>query len=609
MSTWGWLGGVILFAVACSGAGQAPSQYPNQANENPIVRFDRTDFCAAASTTPPADCWESISLPDFWKNRIPLRHEAGWYRFRTDITGWNKAEVGVYVPRFGPNIRIWVDGMEIARSSQIEGEYEQHFRTPLFVKLRSEMLSSPNLIVYIRAAALPTRATTMGIVYVGNAAELYQSRFWRQFWQIDGQMAISFMIGALGLMALFVWLGDTKDPIFLWYAVAGILWPLASAELLLTVSPINRALLTHINSFALLVIVSAFAQFMLELTGRRGQLTDRALLGFAIIAAVCMPLLYEEQIPVRYSLFIAVMTLLLGAFLLWILFDQYRKQRDGLYLALLLACLVILLMGVHDTFTSWSVSFYMHSEIMVYGGFPLMACMGGALLRRYNTAKVQAATTQEQKANIARERERLRTIGHEIRSPLQSLLSLHGNDDDRSRRYVKRMQNAVETLFGSASPDQAFSSLQLELETLDLTAFLGAYVSSTQATIRDVKFEPSESGLFTRVDSARLEDVLDNLVANADRFRLPDTPILIRSQRATEGLQILLENQGPNIEPTRLMTIFEYGESSDKEHNGHQGLGLFVVKTHITRMGGHVVAQNTHDGVAFVITLPSTSGG
>ena len=266
-------------------------------------------------------------------------------------------------------------------------------------------------------------------------------------------------------------------------------------------------------------------------------------------------------------------------------------------------------MGVHDTFAGWSESVYMHGEIMVYGGFPLMACMGGALLRRYNTAKVQAATTQAQNANIVRERERLRAIGHEIRSPLQSLLSLHGNDDDRSRHYVKRMQNAVETLFGSASPDQAFSALRLDLETLDLSDFLAAYVSSTQATISDVKFEPSEPGLFARVDSARLEDVLDNLVANANRFRLPDTPILIRSLRVIEGVQILLENQGPNIDPARLITIFEYGESSDKDSNGHQGLGLFVVKAHITRMGGRVAAQNTDDGVAFVITLPSTIGG
>ena len=356
MYLWRWFSGIVLIATYIVVA--SSQTLPVQSREsvtNQIVRFDQAEFCADAADTPPSGRWESVTLPDFWRNRIPLRREAGWYRFSTNIAGWNKTEIGVYAPRFSPNIRIWVSGMEIARSSQIEGEREQHSRTPLFVKIRPGLLATTNLEVYVRADSLASRATVLGTIYVGDAAELYQSRFWRQLGQIDGQLAVSFMISALGLMALFVWLGDVKDPIFLWYAIAGILWPIASSEWLLTVSPIHWALLTHLNSFVLMVIVSAFAQFMLELTGRRSRLTDRALLGFVFFAAISMPMLYQDRIPVRYSLLISVMTLLLGTMLLWIVFDQYRKQRDSLFLALFLACLVILLLGIHDAFVGWSV--------------------------------------------------------------------------------------------------------------------------------------------------------------------------------------------------------------------------------------------------------------
>jgi signal transduction histidine kinase len=593
-----------MFAALVAFADTNPLARRHALDQNPVIRFDHADYCAASSVEPPKDCWENVSLPDLWRIRIPLRREAGWYRFNANIDGWNTSQVGLYLPRFEPNVRIWLEGAEIARSSQLEGELEHHHRMPFFVKLNPEKLVSPKLIVYVRADALITRSTSLGNVYIGDATKLYRSFYWRHFWQNDGQLAVTFMIGALGLMALIIWLGDVKDPIFLWYSVAAILWPVASAEPLSTSSPINRTLLVHIDSFILLVIAVAFAQFMLELSGRRKKFTDRALLVFALTGAICMPLLYEDRIPVRYTLLITVMTLMLGTLILWIVFDQYKKLRDGLSLGMVMACIVILILGVHDAISAWTVSLYMSSDFIIYGGFPLMGCMGGALLRRYNTAKFQAATTREQNANIARERERLRTIGHEIRSPLQSLLSLHGGDSDRSRRYVKRMQNAVETLFGSASPDQAFSSLQLELEDLDLSAFLAAYAAGAHATVGNILFPPSETALYARVDSARLEDVLDNLVSNADRFRLSATPIVIRSMRVNNEIEIQVENQGPHIDISRLDAIFEYGESSEKEYNGHQGLGLFVVKTHISKMGGRVFAQNTLDGVKFIIALP-----
>lgn len=599
---------VLISAVLAAYANTDPFEQRHVLHQNPVIRFDHADFCAVASVEPPKDCWENVVLPDLWRIRIPLRREAGWYRFITNIEGWNTSQVGLYLPRFEPNVRIWLEGAEIARSSQIEGELEHRHRVPFFVKLSPEKLVFSTLTVYVRADALVTRSTSLASIYIGDATKLYRSFYWRQFWQIDGQLAVSFMIGALGLMALIIWLGDVKDPIFLWYSVAAILWPVASAEHLLISSPINRVLLAHIDSFILLIIALAFAQFMLELSGRRNKFTDRALLFFALTAAVCMPLLYEDRIPLRYTLLISVMTLMFGTLILWIVLDQYKKDRDRLSLGMVVSCIIILMLGVHDAAAAWSVSLYMHSDSIIYGGLPLMGCLGGALLRRYNLAKFRAATTQEQNANISRERERLRTIGHEIRSPLQSLLSLHSEDKDRSRRYVKRMQNAVETLFGSASPDQAFSSLQLEFENLDLENFLAAYASGMQATLGDVQFMSSDAALYVRVDSARLEDVLDNLLTNASRYRFPATPITIRTQRATDSIEVQVENYGPTIDPARLDTIFEYGESSDKETNGHQGLGLFVVKTHITKMNGAVSASNTDGGVVFSIRLPVAIG-
>ena len=598
----------LLFSIALvSFAGNAMSANGVASATDKFIRFEHAEFSGAESATPPSGPWEIVKLPDFWRHRIASRSHAGWYRFKVDISHWNKSEVAVYLPRFSPNVTVWGGGTELARSSALGSELEQHPRTPLFVKVPQALIAGDVLDVYVQADWVATRATVLGYVYIGDAKALFPSYFWRHILQIEGQLAIAFMIAALGLIAFSIWLADLKDPAFLSYAIAGLLWPIACTELLLTVSPINQALLTHLNSFILAVMVAAFAVFMLELTGRRSRRADRLLLGYMAIAVIGGPLLYEESIPVIYSLVIDVMVLLLGGFVLWVVVAEYMRTRDRLYFALLLTCLASLLLGVHGALAGWAPSFYMHSELMAYGGLPMMACLGWALLRRYSVAKATATSAQEEKVLLDGQRERLRTIGHEIRSPLQSLLSIHATEGDNSRRYVKRMQTAVETLFGAASPDRAFSEMQLENEPIDLSSFLIAYVDGVSQRVGGIKLEVLERPLMSLVDSARLEDALDNLIANASRFRFPDSTINVTATRVGHIIQLIVLNDGPQIDITRLEQIFAYGESSDKESGEHQGLGLFVVKTHVTRMHGQVVARNTANGVEFVITVPAAT--
>ena len=79
---------------------------------------------------------------------------------------------------------------------------------------------------------------------------------------------------------------------------------------------------------------------------------------------------------------------------------------------------------------------------------------------------------QRERLRAEQEKDQWMAVGHEIMSPLQSLIALHGAPDDASRRYILRMQQAVRVLYGSASPSEAFQSTTLQLATLELDAFL-----------------------------------------------------------------------------------------------------------------------------------------
>jgi hypothetical protein len=65
---------------------------------------------------------------------------------------------------------------------------------------------------------------------------------------------------------------------------------------------------------------------------------------------------------------------------------------------------------------------------------------------------------EREQIRAEQEKDMWHAVGHEIMSPLQSLLALHGDADDPSHRYLNRMQQAVRILYGSASPSEAFQS-------------------------------------------------------------------------------------------------------------------------------------------------------
>jgi signal transduction histidine kinase len=197
-------------------------------------------------------------------------------------------------------------------------------------------------------------------------------------------------------------------------------------------------------------------------------------------------------------------------------------------------------------------------------------------------------------------------VGHEIMSPLQSLMVLHPDSNDTSHRYVQRMQQAVRVLYGTASPSEALEAATLQLGAIDLNEFLQHIAANAPfAGIDNVQFTPAEHAMPARADEFSLEDVVTHILRNADRYRLPGSPIVVSLEEAESVVLIRIHNQGPAIDANMLDKIFEYGVSDSEGHdNGERrGQGLFVAKTYMAKMGGTITAENVAEGVAFTLTL------
>ncbi|MEH6460209.1 sensor histidine kinase [Chitinimonas sp. JJ19] len=225
---------------------------------------------------------------------------------------------------------------------------------------------------------------------------------------------------------------------------------------------------------------------------------------------------------------------------------------------------------------------------------------------------------QRVKEDVAREHIRAEqekdmwhAVGHEIMSPLQSLMALHGGSDDDSSRYIHRMQQAIRVLYGTASPSEAFQSTTLQAQAIDIAAFLQHVAANApSAGIAEVHYQGPAGPLWARADEYPLEDVVTHVLRNADRYRPAGSHITLQLQASDTAVTVAICNQGPAIAEDMLDKIFEYGVSDQAESGalGNRGQGLFVARTYMAKMGGTITARNLDDGVCFELVLQRAVG-
>ncbi|MBC5765091.1 sensor histidine kinase [Ramlibacter albus] len=216
---------------------------------------------------------------------------------------------------------------------------------------------------------------------------------------------------------------------------------------------------------------------------------------------------------------------------------------------------------------------------------------------------------QREQLRAQQERDMLQAVGHEILSPLQSLMVLHPGNDDPAHRYVQRMQQAVKVLYGQSSPSEALAAAEIALSAIDLDAFLQQVAQNSRfAGVADVRYEPKGEPVTVRADEFSLEDVVTHILRNADRHRTPGTPITITLRTDDAQAFVAIHNEGATIPGDLLAKVFDYGVTEAPEGGARRGQGLFVARTYMAKMGGKVTARNEAGGVTFELVLPLSAG-
>jgi signal transduction histidine kinase len=218
---------------------------------------------------------------------------------------------------------------------------------------------------------------------------------------------------------------------------------------------------------------------------------------------------------------------------------------------------------------------------------------------------------------IGSQRQLLRDVSHELRSPLARLrvalaLAERAGTEERARLWPRLVQECdrLEALISEILVLARVDAESGKPQPVALAALLGklredARLLAPQQEIR-VAVEP---GLQLQGWPDLLERALDNLLRNALRFNPPPQPLEIAARRDGERLLLEVRDHGPGVAEEHLAQLGEpFFRAPGQNSQGH-GLGLAIARRAAQRHGGQLVLANHPEG-GFVarLELPLTAG-
>jgi len=217
----------------------------------------------------------------------------------------------------------------------------------------------------------------------------------------------------------------------------------------------------------------------------------------------------------------------------------------------------------------------------------------------------------------------LAILSHELRTPLNamagwaSLLKEGKLDPAMTARAVETIDRNVKIqghLISDILDISRMTSGRLELkkEPVQVASVVDGALDTMRpaAEARKVALERDVDNLSGPVvgDPDRLQQIVWNLLSNAIKFAPEKGQVTVRITQAGSSARILVEDDGPGIDPEFLPYIFERFRQSDAtgtRRHGGLGLGLAIVKRLVELHQGTVSASNRPGkGAAFEVVRP-----
>lgn len=239
----------------------------------------------------------------------------------------------------------------------------------------------------------------------------------------------------------------------------------------------------------------------------------------------------------------------------------------------------------------------------------------------------EQAARQEAEAINRMKDEFLANLSHELRTPISAVVGwarllkvARLTDEERAHglEVIERNSTIQAKLIDDLLDTSRiiWGKLELRPEDVDLKAIVVLAIEAIRPVADAKAIELAvfidAAAAWMKGDSARLQQVVSNLVANAVKFTSEGGRVTIRLACDPTNVRLEVSDTGMGIDPHFLPHVFEkfrQADASPSRQHGGLGLGLAIVRQLVELHGGTVVAESPGlgHGAVFTVIFPRIS--
>lgn len=339
----------------------------------------------------------------------------------------------------------------------------------------------------------------------------------------------------------------------------------------------------------------------------------------AVVVLLCPLRLYQRPVGHAFQLYSVFAVFHCVA----VLIRGVRKRREGA-LILLSGTLVLFALFLHDILVA--EQFIKGAYLTPLGLFFVLFAQSIMLAARFSKAFSMVEASERARTQF------FHNTSHELRTPLNGILGFvdllrrghYGQLSSNARAALDKVAHLAESLRSQVNTilDLAKSKrgrLQLVCSRVslnDVVHELRALADGLSLQDTNLHFQCElswdlevENPTFV-TDQDKLLTIVRNLIGNAFKFREQGKPhtVSLRMRLGDKTLEVEVEDTGigiPHDQQTRIFEEFVQVQAGASRHYEGTGLGLAMVKSCVTLLGGTLELDSTPgEGTRFVVRLP-----
>jgi CheY-like chemotaxis protein/anti-sigma regulatory factor (Ser/Thr protein kinase) len=217
--------------------------------------------------------------------------------------------------------------------------------------------------------------------------------------------------------------------------------------------------------------------------------------------------------------------------------------------------------------------------------------------------------------------EYLAQLGHEMRSPLHSILGFthmlsETCQEEAANSWLRNIKIASKHLLDLVNDIIDVNRLSTQLieiadEQVDIKTLTFDIISSFQPQSEinqlhlDCVIDPN-CPQFWRGDKRKLKQILINIISNAIKFTPPNGTIAVDISEVSNKLRMAVKDTGVGMDEETLTHLFQpYFHSRSRINQQGTGLGLTITRRLIDLMHGEIlISSQPNEGSEFIVILP-----